>query len=935
MKWHPGSILGLALTLVLPSSANATEPNDTIATATSAGLVGEGTTFVGNGVVGDGDWLDRDVDIYSFELDPETTFPVLVTVEAISETSDFDGFLRFFDASGFELANNDDGSFSTNDPLIEALVLTSGTYYVGVGSAANPHYDNTVGGSGRTGSGGPYTLTIRAKSVPGSASVLEPNDRIATASGMGSDSFAVSEFIGDGAQGRRDVDVYMLRLTRAARIDVRVSVEDIGSPLEPVVRIRTCMDGIDTRTQADECAIGSSDNVPNGSLDALTSAGVLEAQDIYVLVSGAGNRRFDPATAGSGEAGSVGPYSLDVSVAYFDIAAPEEPNDSLGMATRLDLIAPDRFDFIQVERFLGDGRFAPFQGDRDFYEVTLIDDTRLLLIDVVPLEGSVLDPVVVIYDLNGNVIAHNDNAGLTKSAGLVLPVECVPAVAGAKSAFVAVMGTGQRPPRDPFLPFADATTVEPDTIGDGPGSTGAYRLTIDASTETVTCVKEPDDALSAATETGLVDVGSYVCTNGEIGDSECANPGKDVDIWSFEVVHPPVRLEVSLATCRVDALPRFSIGLFDNAGELLALLDVNDAPQESRLLTARIDQPGRYFVVVAGFLDQNKFDPNTACSTAVDALGTYDLILRLDRGRGGPGLGRRETGSGDSPGDGPIFASLLNQETNRIDAVDSNTGAVLSSFTAPEPLSGGSEGLAFDGTRLFYLGVGIYPRLYHLDPTSGAVEDEMILWFGSGFFSDAVMLGGELFLLDYRNRSVHVIDPIGRRLLRTLHVGHLNGMTIAGGLAALAGPDRLYVADAFNTRTIVEIDPVLGIRTATLSPPSAISRPTALAGSGTSTLFVGDWQSNVLARMDRAGNDLGDVVLDGAVGALAGEAAKSIFGDFDFDGDVDLRDFARYQTCLAGLGGLSIGECVPGNLNGDQEIDLIDYAGFPAAMTGP
>jgi hypothetical protein len=57
-------------------------------------------------------------------------------------------------------------------------------------------------------------------------------------------------------------------------------------------------------------------------------------------------------------------------------------------------------------------------------------------------------------------------------------------------------------------------------------------------------------------------------------------------------------------------------------------------------------------------------------------------------------------------------------------------------------------------------------------------------------------------------------------------------------------------------------------------------------------------------------------------------------GDFDVDGDVDLADFATFQVCF---GPLDPGPCQAGNTNGDNTINLADYAAFATALeaSGP
>ncbi|UCG15851.1 MAG: hypothetical protein JSV19_11205 [Phycisphaerales bacterium] len=56
-------------------------------------------------------------------------------------------------------------------------------------------------------------------------------------------------------------------------------------------------------------------------------------------------------------------------------------------------------------------------------------------------------------------------------------------------------------------------------------------------------------------------------------------------------------------------------------------------------------------------------------------------------------------------------------------------------------------------------------------------------------------------------------------------------------------------------------------------------------------------------------------------------------GDFDDDGDVDLKDFSSFQECFGQLAGPA---CEAGNMTGgDTMIDLADFDLFAAALSGP
>lgn len=60
-------------------------------------------------------------------------------------------------------------------------------------------------------------------------------------------------------------------------------------------------------------------------------------------------------------------------------------------------------------------------------------------------------------------------------------------------------------------------------------------------------------------------------------------------------------------------------------------------------------------------------------------------------------------------------------------------------------------------------------------------------------------------------------------------------------------------------------------------------------------------------------------------------------GDFDSDGDMDLRDLYFFDECLASSGpGVEPGPgCVWANMDQDNDVDFRDFALFQLAFTGP
>jgi hypothetical protein len=59
-------------------------------------------------------------------------------------------------------------------------------------------------------------------------------------------------------------------------------------------------------------------------------------------------------------------------------------------------------------------------------------------------------------------------------------------------------------------------------------------------------------------------------------------------------------------------------------------------------------------------------------------------------------------------------------------------------------------------------------------------------------------------------------------------------------------------------------------------------------------------------------------------------------GDFDGDGDVDQQDFGRFQACYSGDGYEQTDPaCAKAKLDGDYDVDQLDFAIFAGCMSGP
>ncbi len=160
---------------ITPAQAGPAPPerNDTLATAVATGLSSTSPgTYVVRGAIGDNKKVDPalDVDLFRFQLNAGDA--VHIDIDAVAFGSTLDGVLRVFDASGLQVAANDDTVGDSDDPHVEFVARTSGTYYVGVSGFANGFYNPSVEGSGVLGaSAGEYTLEIEVGPRPGAEPV--------------------------------------------------------------------------------------------------------------------------------------------------------------------------------------------------------------------------------------------------------------------------------------------------------------------------------------------------------------------------------------------------------------------------------------------------------------------------------------------------------------------------------------------------------------------------------------------------------------------------------------------------------------------------------------------------------------------------------------------------------------------------------------------
>ncbi len=194
------------------------------------------------------------------------------------------------------------------------------------------------------------------------------------------------------------------------------------------------------------------------------------------------------------------------------------------------------------------------------------------------------------------------------------------------------------------------------------------------------------------------------------------------------------------------------------------------------------------------------------------APGTYTVGEVMQ-----PGWTQTYPGGATAAGPQRLFA-VATDGSNQIEELNPTDGSVIRHFDAPEPVSGGPDGLAFDGASLFYInGFGTH-TLWQLNPDTGAVIAGTVISAGSGNYDGLAALDGKVYIQDFVADAILEFDPTTDTVVRTLNIAALNpgSPSLVGGLAGIRGPDALIATG--GGQTVLEIDPVSGLITHSFTP---------------------------------------------------------------------------------------------------------------------
>ncbi|MDB9323810.1 DVUA0089 family protein, partial [Nodularia spumigena CS-591/04] len=611
------------------------DPNGTIQGA-YIGPILDGTTTI-NSILGsigiDGGSVqvgDKDVDIIRFEM----RSPGIITIEVSSHPenpADFDSLLRLFNASGEEIAFDDDsgvGLFSAIN-----ISLASGVYYAGISGYDNSNYNPNVAASGVSAETGNYSLNFQLRNP-------DPNGIISGAIpvNLGTDSEPLyfqgivdSDPISNSDEritiGPADVDIFKL-----VAPDNGILLIDIDTPYDNYVDSFLRVfdeDGNELFFSDDDLAFNSSlvyteftDNeYPNlvfpdsvdrsyyegHTTDSFIGLRVDRGQTYYIGVSDYDNQTYNPNSL-DGRSGTGTGGLFDLTVQFFS----NDQNGSITQALKNNYIPINVTNLPGI--IGGDSNLETREfievGDRDvdFFKINS-PNAGILEIDIKsygdPTIIDEVDAVVFIYDREGNLLALNDDRDTSLDPLLRYQITAN------TDYFVAVTGYGN----DSFNPFQ---------LGSGSsGDTGEYKFNSRLLPLSQITALSNNTSTSGTVEN--VSVGSIIF--GNIGDDNGFFVGaSDIDIYRFT---PTTTARVTIRASANEAFNADTfLRVFNANGTEIAFNDDENALTRGSGIQIDVTAGTQYLIGVNGASPQARnYNPLTGAGAANGSQGDYILSI--------------------------------------------------------------------------------------------------------------------------------------------------------------------------------------------------------------------------------------------------------------------------------------------------------------------
>ncbi len=368
------------------------EPNDVVENAVPTNISPENRFYFDSAIIGDSPSPDTDVDLYRVELIVGDR--VSIDIDTPAGEFVFDSVLRVFDGAGIERAFSDDnalpGESPSPDAWIDFVAPHTGTFFVGISGFGNFGYSPFVPGSGTPGSTGSYDVFIELFDGPGEPG-NEPFDPPPPFD-MPGEGIIIDVFNGF-IESPGSVDTFEIPVFEDGLLHVR-QIADFGSSLDPFLRLLTPTGDVIATNNNDAVSLNSLIEIP------------VQSGNTVVIEAG-------------GFAGSAGDYQVVVS---FHSELPEIFEEPLIIT---DVVGNSLEDAVTLELdntgagFVDGDIEAP--GDRDVFRIEAAQN-GLLRITQTATPGSPLDTFVRVLNSEGNVIAQNDDDGVSLNSLVQFPV---------------------------------------------------------------------------------------------------------------------------------------------------------------------------------------------------------------------------------------------------------------------------------------------------------------------------------------------------------------------------------------------------------------------------------------------------------------------------------------------------------------------------------
>lgn len=669
-----------AYTLTIQTTAvPPNDPDDAISEAIDLGTVA--TTQTKNDSIS----LASDVDMYKFtatagqviDFDIDTT---------LNGQGGLGSYLRIFNSSGTELANNNDAlapgeTILGYDAYLRFTAQSAGVYYVGVSNSNNSAYNASTGaGDASVNVNGTGSYTLIAQTI-----AVDTDDQISEARSLGNIS-TTAVTMNDNISPDTDVDMYSFGVAANQIVDFDIDTTANGTGgVDSYIRI---FNSSGTQIASNNSGIGLGENFAN--FDPYLRMTFTTGGNYYIAVSNANNTGYS-ATAGTGDtsggANTVGAYSLIVATAP---AVPNDTDDATNEAINLGAIGTTASST--------NGGITP-DTDVDMYGFT-VTANQVVDFDIdTALNGpGGLGSYLRLFNSAGTQIASNNDAMAPGESAVGYDAYLRFTFTTAGTYYLGVSNAGNT--------TYDATTGNND-VGGSANSTGNYTLVVTG------LPVDSDDQMSEVATLGTVTATPITRNDNIVTDI-------DVDLYKFTVsTGDIVDFDIDTTLNGTGGLGSY-IRLFDSTGTQIASNNDAAAPGETTLgfdayLRYTFASGGTYYL---GVSNNNNASYNASTGLGdtaggANSIGTYSLAIQL--------VGNSTNDTDDTIAEAPAIAAPSTTPITISSSITPETDVNMLKFTV---VANQAVDFDIDTATNGGNGLGSYLRLFDSTGTQLAANND-------------------------------------------------------------------------------------------------------------------------------------------------------------------------------------------------------------------